>query len=104
MEFSFENIDGICEATPFEMSHLREEYMSFGYEWTRCSAGKGITLGRIDDMPIVASFRNAIVQGKKILFWNATSQVVDYRVIEKWFSENYPVTRKTDAVNLVNLL
>lgn len=57
-------------------------------------------------------FRTAIIDGRNILFYEATSVVVDWKMIGDWLKANLPASaklasgdvRKTDANNFYSAL
>ena len=53
-------------------------------DWKQVSSGFGLTLGKLDDRPIYVCFSFAYINGHKICFYEATSQVIDHKLIEKW--------------------
>ena len=62
------------------------------------------TVGHLDNRPICISVQIVKINDRNILFWHATSQLVDYIMIDKWFEEHAPNIRKTDAMNIHNAL
>lgn len=111
-----EGIVGAVEATSNEGHHLweychRKKKMS----WEGGSSGYLSTIGHYGDMPVVLSLYVNIVDGHRILFWHATSQVVDHDMIDKWLEKAIPASareggdpegriNKTDATNFFNIL
>lgn len=95
------------EATRFEQMCLWQKYTGEGYVWKENLSGRGATVGYLNDMPVAISLNTAVVNGNKILFYNATSVVVDWGMIEEWLQKNMPSDtkkhegslRKTDASN-----
>jgi hypothetical protein len=51
-----------------------------------CEEGEQILL---EKMPVSIQFRVILVEGLKVGFWEAPSQVVDHRMVSKWFTDNY---------------
>ncbi len=91
---------GIIEATDFEKFCLWERWNPrMDIEWKDESLGYFANLGKVADMPVCLSLWIAYINGKKVLFWDATSQVVDYRMIEAWFEKHLKDVKKTDANN-----
>jgi len=89
-------VAGVCEATRCEQSHIWERWHE-RLEWKDNPMGYGETVGHLADMPVHISLTTAVIGGRKILFWHATSQVVDHRMIDKWLNENLPVTAFRDG-------
>lgn len=111
IESYLEGCTGCIEATSFEYMCLWREYTSKKADWKENLSGHYVEVGRINFNPINISLRTAVISGHKILFWHATSPVVDYNQIEKWLLNNLPVScfeapeqlNKTDAQNFYNV-
>lgn len=104
MEEFLKDVVGICEATHFEKQCLWQTYHKcLAWSWQENSLGYLKTVGMIDEHPTVMSLFTATVDGEKILFWHATSQVVDYRLIDSWFERMLPDIKKADANNFNTL-
>lgn len=80
----------VVEATNCEKLFLWKETKDT-VKWESINSGFGFTVGHIADMPVVVSFTFAIINNKKVMFYEATSQVVDYRMIEDWICKYVPV-------------
>lgn len=113
-----EGVVGCVEANSFEKHSLWKEnhYLAddarHKREWKDNHSGYGITIGCVDDRPVHLSLRIATIDGQKILFYYATSQVVDHKMIREWLEVNLPDTAKgnypggyntTDATNFHNV-
>jgi hypothetical protein len=64
--------------------------------------GHMVTVGHIEDRPIVISLSYARIYGQRVVFWEATSQLIDHAMIEKWFEEHFaPINpgNHTDVMN-----
>lgn len=99
-------IEGIVEATTFELiciqlQYSKDERYKIPSMWTFASA---ITVGEFNKFPVVISIEVYLINGKHILFWNSTSRVVDYNIIDNFFRKNYPGVRLTNAMNFRNVL
>lgn len=102
---------GVVEATNAEKQALWERYTGkYGVDWKSRLDGLGETIGYLAEMPVFISLQTAEVGGFKLLFFHATSQVVDHRLIEEWLRANVPGTawkdgrvNKTDADNFINV-
>lgn len=122
-----EGVEGIVEADGYTHHMLWQEFADdptairygpserFRYSWKETGSGYGAFVGEVVDMPVFISLLTATVNDRKLLFWHATSQVVDHRLIEKWFTENLPTTafrnndsqegiNQTDATNFINII
>ena len=94
MKEFLDGVVGVIEATHFEQHVLWKENRDRIKPRTWVSNNLGIrpTIGLLDDMPVVLSMFTTEVDGKKLLFYEGVSQVVDHRMIDKWFKENLPPT------------
>lgn len=52
--------------------------------WAQDQLGYTIQIGQLDDRPINICIFFATLDGKKVMFYEAISQVVDYEMVEKW--------------------
>src|SRR4029077_8557157 len=80
---------GVCEATDNEQHSLWERWHE-RVEWEQNCSGLMETVGTLVEMPVCISLRTAKINGQKIIFWRATSQVVDHRMIDKWLNAALP--------------
>lgn len=91
---------GIIEATSFECLCLYKEHEK---DWIQDNGGIVIQVGELDNMPVNISIFWNTVNGAYLLFWEAISQVVDHRMIDKWFGKNLPNIKRVDAMNFSNV-
>lgn len=98
---------GVVEANRFETMCLwQRHHKELGKPWIDNLSGRGVTVGHVEDMPVFISLRTAVVDGCKLLFIEATSQVVDWRMIDAWLARALPQSayrNKVDAGNFVNV-
>jgi hypothetical protein len=82
----------LIEATDFEMQYLteRNERSQNPVIWEQQSGGYLPTIGTLDDRPICLSFRWATLDGALVLFWHATSMVVDHGQIIIYMRKTFP--------------
>lgn len=90
-----EGVVGCVEANNFEYHALWGKYSTESecewptkYTWESNPSGMGAEVGKIDNRSVFLSLRTANVNGKKILFYEATSVLVDWDMIEKWLNKN----------------
>lgn len=102
---------GVVEANSFERLCLWQEHHTRRL-WLDRNDGLLETVGHLDGMPVCLSLLTSKIDGHKVLFIDATSQVVDHRMIDKWLAETLPKTafknggeyvNKTDAMNFHNV-
>ena len=61
-------------------------------DWVQVSSGFSLTIGHVGKLPIVLCFNFAIVNGKKICFYDCTSRVCDHTKIEDWITSGFQLT------------
>lgn len=90
---------GICDATSFEELALWQTYhKEQGKSWQQHS-GLLITVGKYMKRPVCISMMPVTIDGHKIMFIEATSQMVDHKMIDKWLDANMPDTARADRGN-----
>lgn len=105
------DIEAIIECDSFSQHALWKEFHE-RCEWKQNLSGYGVTVGYLAEQPVFISILKAVVDSVTILFINPTSEVVDWRMIEKWLKKNMPATayrdstylNKQDAQNFSNAL
>ena len=99
-----DGIVGAVEATREEYHSLYSRYTKeYGKSWESNSSGLFETVGYLDDRPVCISLRTAVVEGHKILFVEATSQVVDHVLIDEWLRLNIPSRDNSEYPNKVDV-
>lgn len=105
---------GFCEATREEQYGI---WLRFVHgktpepEW-REDMGLGVTIGYLDDRPIHVVLSPVQFAGHKIIFYEATSEVVDHKLVRTFIETIAPDTacnihgrlNHSDAANFVNIL
>lgn len=103
LEDVYKNVYGIVEANSFETLELwKYWHQEKGYSWVQNNSGWLVKVGEvIKDKEVWISPLAHIVNGRKILFVDATSSVVDWNMIEEYLKENVPsaVTRNGIYLN-----
>jgi hypothetical protein len=96
-------IVGVVEATSSEKHFLWKEYAhTKKVTWVSGGGGPGLTVGYIDKRPVCISLLVDVINGKKILFLEATSELVDWKMIDAWLKENTPTTALREGTEYVN--
>lgn len=97
----------IVEANSYERSQLWKDYK---YE-TVTLGGRAIYLGHVDESPVYMSLTVVKVEGKYVLFYEPTSMIVSYYLVDEWLNTNYPQCHKagerrlhSDAQNFHNVV
>jgi len=81
----------LVEANSFEQHCLWKEYVHTAttpLKWEQMN-GWLVTVNERKGRPICICLSWNRVNGHLVCFWNATSQLVDYKLIDKWLKENY---------------
>ncbi|AGH31511.1 hypothetical protein LOKG_00075 [Loktanella phage pCB2051-A] len=101
---------GCVEANSFERMSLYGDFDKAADDWKDNTSGLGITLGMVAKMPVCISLNSAVVNGHKIIFYSATSVMVDWRMVTDWLKAHMPETafkderlNKVDAMNFHNV-
>lgn len=87
---AYSTLEDLLAATRFAVEATRFEQQTLWLKhhkelnWQDRSYGFGATVGRCADMPVVLSATFYIIQGHVVMFYEATSQVVDHRMVEAW--------------------
>jgi len=58
-------------------------------DWEEDNMGFFMTIGHLDNRPVCVSFSFAKINGKRVVFYEGTSQLVDHAMIETWFEDNF---------------
>ena len=84
----------VVEASSFEQQMLWERYsLEYGsdsnvrVDWQDQSRGWLVEVGRLDNRPVCINVRGSLLNGLAVLFYEATSEVVDWKMIKEWFRE-----------------
>lgn len=73
--------------------------------WIQGDFGRMVTVGHINEFPITVSLFWNTIDNEEVLFYEASSRVVDYSVVNKWLHENCSMELyKTDAMNFHNII
>ena len=101
----FESVQGVVEATSFEVLCLWEKYhKKFG--WETDNTGKLICVGYCEDYPVNIDVRLATINNRIIMFWEDVSRVVDHDLIDIWIAHNCKnlIAKRTNAMNFLNAI
>lgn len=107
LEDVYRDVFGIVEANSFETLELwKYWHQEKGYTWVQNNSGWLVHVGDLADKEVWISPLAHIVNGKKILFVDATSSVIDWDMIEDYLKKNVPSAikdngylRKENAMN-----
>jgi len=90
--------DAFVEASPFEKGELMERNKrTKKLSWVEGRSGIMPTVGMINDRPICLSIYIDVIDGRNIVFYEPTSQLVDYVMIEAFFEKNAPKFKNNHA-------
>lgn len=97
-----------CEATDFEEWMIRQrwaldgEYITTSWKDVPRISWKflqGFSLPADEEGKVVVQFSIVDAGFRKIVFWRASSVVVNYDVIRKWMDRHFPSVQHTDPIN-----
>lgn len=75
-----------------DLNNKVKKFASERVEWEQISSGFSIKIGNVNEMPVNVSFSFAIINGKKICFYEAISRIVDYVMVEDWLIDRFQLT------------
>lgn len=117
-----EGVVGCCESNSYSQHMLWHEYhesprFSRTLTWEQVSPGWSDYAGWVDvvdegKFPVFLSLSITIVGGHRILFYHATSRIVDHHMVRAWLEKYIPATARdvngrinnTDAMNFSNCI
>jgi hypothetical protein len=104
-------VDFFVEADGYAVQSLWEKYWYdkkvLRLDWIQDKSGFAKHIGDINgwkDMPVTCEFSFYIINGKYICFYNPSSNYVDWKMIENWIDNNYPVKYDTDRLARTNAM
>lgn len=75
------------------------------FEFVQEPVGISFEIGRIEKRPIMLSFRWYTINGHLVLFYDCTSQLADWKMVNEWLNKYMPhIKEKSDAMNAHNVL
>ncbi len=86
----FKGVFFIVEANSFELDYLRQQFNNNTFplwkrkSWEDVNVGRSATIGSCAGKPVCISLRYITINNKLVCFYNATSVVVDYNMVEEW--------------------
>jgi hypothetical protein len=110
-----DGVVGVVDANSYESLCLWRENqeLAIPLSWVQNNSGLMETVGHIDGRPVCLSLLTTRVGSRKLLFIEATSQIVDNRMIDEWLLKNLPKSafrsdnkyiNRTNAMNFNNVL
>lgn len=57
------------------------------YTWEQCNPGWHLEIGKIIDYPVCIGVRWYRINGVLVMFYEATSRIVDHEMVDKWLKE-----------------
>lgn len=90
----YAGVESVVEVTSYEALILWEKWhQQKGYSWIEDNSGPLITVGSIGTRPVCIAPLVHVVNGRKIMFVEATSILVDWCMIHEWLHDNVPTAR-----------
>jgi hypothetical protein len=114
MDDFLDGVVGCCEASSFEQHLLWKENVDreTPMSWEQVNPGLMPTIGTIKRRPVCLSMFIVIIDGYRILFYDACSQVVDHEMVRQWLRKALPKSamrkdgfpNNADAMNFINVI
>lgn len=100
LEEMMEVTEYAVEANRFEKSHLWRRY-EYEVLWQEILGGYGVSVP--DDGGFV-SLLWGIIEGKCVLFYEVTSNIVNFQVVESWIKSNMDIKLMVDSSNFYQII
>jgi len=75
-------------------------------DWIQDNSGFAIQIGSVfsrnEIFPVWVNFRFAKIEGKQICFYNSTSMLIDYQMVEDFITTNFPIKYSNDRQAMTN--
>lgn len=92
----------MVETTSYEKLALWREYHK-ELNWQEVThGGPMFQLGELAGRPIVLSVNIISILGRKVMFYEPTSQVVDWVMVEDFLKKSWPNVQMTNGMNFFN--
>lgn len=93
------------EATDYERTALWSMFHE-RVRWECDSRGRLVTIGELAGRPVAVCLTWATIEGRRVVFYETTSRVVDHDLVERWVREHALTARaeRTDASNFHNIV
>jgi hypothetical protein len=88
----------IVEANSYERLTLWERW-AVKAEWVEHRQDWMLEIGKYNKRAVCVCCFWATIRGVVVLFLDATSELVDWKMIDAWLKEKFPGVRKVDAMN-----
>lgn len=88
-------IDSLPEQFKSQVKQLNnniEKIVRTRVNWKQVMSGFGLTIGSVNELPVHVSFSFAIIEGKKVCFYDCTSRMADHTMVEKWLISQFQLT------------
>lgn len=97
-------ITGIVETSGCDTLFMYKLYLKEYDDMSGTRGGPVVTVGTIGDRPICIALNVVVICGKRLMFYDPTSQLVDHAMIEEYLDKTWPGVSRTDAMNVHNLV
>lgn len=98
----FKDVVFAIEATSFEQLSLWQlnEKSKYIKSWEQRFQGWTIVIGHVGNMPVAVCLTYAKLNGHKVVFYEATSEIVDHDMVRKWIDHYNP--NQSNHANAMN--
>ena len=96
-----ETVAALIEATQFEQSALQDRCARYGVRWYGDGSGLAVNIGHFGGQPLVLALNFFKVDGQRVCFWYACSNVTHGEAARSWLDSNIGngAIAKCDAMN-----
>lgn len=99
----FEKVDYLVEATSTEQQWLWEKFHKYTGPWKN-EVGKIPTVGTYHKRPITCTYSPVVIDTKRIVFYYSESELVDWKMVEKFTKQFFPNVPKEDSKSFGSVL
>ncbi len=90
LRLKFKDVKYVLTANSFEISQLWSKYSKI-VKWESSNGGPGITIGEIEGRNVWVAVYPFKINGETIIQLDCTSQLVDYKMLDDWIADHFPL-------------
>jgi hypothetical protein len=101
----------LVEADDFSRRALWEGWVCDDYPrkgkplvWEQQNPGVLTTIGHVNGLPVCVCLTWAKIEGAMVCFYDVTSRMVDWSMVDEWRAKTFPNVPKVDAANFHNFV
>lgn len=101
----FTGVVYLVEATDKEVFSFWDRRDRYGIcEWHQANPGLWMQIGSFHGRPIAVTLTFQFIDGHKVCFYDGTSELVDWKMINEWLDKKAPGIKRTNASNFHHCL